>query len=102
MGGSLPRVYSLSFRGGAGRGAASAGSVVQALPSVEASPKEEGSSSPRQFLHPFAAALVVAFQEFVEVPAGPAPGIVRDVFRGAGGDDLAAAVAAFGAEVDDP
>ena len=44
----------------------------------------------------------MAFQEVVEVAAGPATGVRRHVLGTARGDDLAAAVAAFGAEVDDP
>src|SRR4051794_12204088 len=46
--------------------------------------------------------LTMPLQEFGEVAAGPALGAGGDLFGGADRDDLAAAVAAFGTEVDDP
>ena len=46
--------------------------------------------------------LAAARQHRLEKLPGIAPLLAHDVFRRAGGDDLAAAVAAFGAEVDDP
>src|SRR5262249_30012945 len=45
---------------------------------------------------------VLARQHRREELSGVAPFHPRDVLRGAGGDDLAAAIAAFRAEVDDP
>ena len=41
-------------------------------------------------------------EEGAEVMAGVGRGVGGDLFGGSGGDDLAAGVTAFGAEVDDP
>jgi len=41
-------------------------------------------------------------EDGAEVGAGVGGGVGGDLFGGSGGDDLAAGVASFGAEVDDP
>lgn len=45
---------------------------------------------------------VLQFEDLLEVFAGGGVGVLGEVFRGAGGDDLTAVLTAFGAHVDNP